>query len=72
MPRLLVTRLFFEFYLFVEKKRCLFREKLCQMAKLIDELEDEEELPFISWRTGTFYARQAARIFFFRRLWNLG
>ena len=72
MPRLLVTRSFFGFYLIVEKKRCLFREKLCQMAKLIDELKDEEELAFISWRTGIFYARQAARISFFLQLWNLG
>jgi hypothetical protein len=58
--------------LIVEEKRCFFLEKLCQMAKLIHEFEDEEELLFISWRTGIFYARQVARIFFFPLLWNLG
>ena len=71
MPRLFVIISFFGFYLIVEKKRCLFHEKLCQMAKLKDELKYKEDLPFISWRIGIFYARQAARIFFFPLLWNL-
>jgi hypothetical protein len=41
-------------------------------GKAFYEFEDVEELPLISWRIGTFYARQAARIFFFPLLWNLG
>ena len=53
-------------------KNVFFSKALPDMAKLIDEFEDEEELLFISWRTGIFYARQAARIFFFPLLWNLG
>ena len=59
------------------EKEVFFSCKVLRLTKAqtrTTRIRYEEKLPvfIISWRTGIFYVRQAARIFFFLQIWNLG